>query len=126
MPGEGTAPAGVDHPYLTLADERDGDAVGHGHREAEVRLGADQRVRLTGEARPGDANHPIPRDLADPGRWPVDPWRSRIRERFSSTASGSSPTFLETFRRVVGVPETPPRRVKKKMLAPSGPGSGAT
>src|SRR5918994_4064320 len=43
-----------------------------------------------------------------------------IVERFSSTALGSSPTFLETLSESYGGSEVPPRRVKKKILAPSG------
>src|SRR5215208_408356 len=49
-----------------------------------------------------------------------------ITERLSSTALGSSPTFLETFSESYGGSEAPPRRVKKKIVAPLGGGSGAT
>ena len=97
MPARVPAPPGVDHPDLRSADERDGNAVGHGDREAEVGLRGDQRVGLAGEARPGDAHHRVPRDLPHPGRG-LPSIALRMMERFSSTASGSSPTFLETFR----------------------------
>src|ERR687889_268980 len=69
--GEGSAPAGVDHPDLAFAHERDGDTVGHGHGEAEVRLGTHERVGIPGEAWPGDAYDTIPGDLADPRRRPA-------------------------------------------------------
>src|SRR5918993_1053306 len=58
------------HTYLSFADERYGNAIGHGHTETEVRLGSYQRVGLTGEAWLTDANHTVPRDLADPRRRP--------------------------------------------------------
>src|SRR5918993_256650 len=58
------------HTYLSFADERYGNAIGHGHTETEVRLGSYQRVGLTGEAWLADANHTVPRDLADPRRRP--------------------------------------------------------
>src|SRR5829696_10588438 len=45
-----------------------------------------------------------------------------ITARFSSTALGSSPTFLETFSESYGGSEAPPRRVKKKTAASLGGG----
>jgi hypothetical protein len=60
----------VHHPDPSFADERNGNAIGNGHREAEVRLYSHQRVGLTSEAWLRDANHAVPRDLADPGNWP--------------------------------------------------------
>ena len=58
------------HPDPSFADERNGNAIGNGHREAEVRLYSHQRVGLTSEAWLRDANHNVPRDLADPGGRP--------------------------------------------------------
>jgi hypothetical protein len=52
------------------------------------------------------------------------PIASLIKERFSSTAAGSSPTFREMFKLSYGSFETPPRRVKNQIRAPSGSGSG--
>src|SRR5918999_4070935 len=47
-----------------------------------------------------------------------------VLERFSSTAPGSSPTFLETFSESYGGSEAPPRRGEKKIPAPLGAVSG--
>jgi hypothetical protein len=49
-----------------------------------------------------------------------------MRDLFFSTAAGSSSTLVETFRLSYGPFETPPRRVKNQILAPSGSAAGAT
>src|SRR5215208_2963939 len=67
---EGAAPARVHHPDLSFADERDGNAIGHSHRETDARFGSHERVGLTGEAWLRHANHSVPRDLTDPRRRP--------------------------------------------------------
>jgi hypothetical protein len=60
----------VHHADIAHTDERHGDAVRHGHGEAQVLLGGDQRVGLPGKARRRHPRHAVTGDLTDPGRGP--------------------------------------------------------